>query len=1655
MTDSPTNTGSSSPAAEATTRLDRWRSGDGRNRGGSAGRRIGLGAMLAMAALLAAAFAVMLVLAPLFSWQTGCAALVIDDYPLGSLEAVPFAESDTTALAAALSGRLAPKLGREVLQLPDFTTAESMRDRLRMRVVEMPLRRRDVLLAYVRGQCMVAPPLLDADGNERPDPLSGKACLIARDVAVRGERLRELVSCRDVLEAMGSAPNHTTVTALDMGDLRWDPRLGVLCNTVPRQLDRDLSPPLRKANGENWVIGSHDVLEYSGATVAAQRTFFSTAFEQGLAGAADAAPYGDGDKVVELHELATFVTIWTAEWARRSSGGRSVQRPVVWKLGTGRVRLEDLPRNMPLLRVSSGAPAKAMETVRKAVSQATGTALVDQPAPEAVSAPAAPASVASMPRATADAKLGVASATTQAPAESAAAQVSPPKPAETAGQPPSAAAEMATQPAPVTAAPSPAMPERSRDPWEQVTALSLRVGPPPQSVPRASPLDYAPHLWRHAVSFLAAASTDTILDGTTKARGQTAVDRFSRAIVRLGDPSPAAVGVIDDSPPVGNLRVAERAAIEAGIPQAWEAAPAAFRSAVAVRNDAVEIGLSMLDVIGKISGGAGGVVVQPTFINDYFGQIGRLSAAIAGIPSIPLVDFDDSRFDPLETAIQNTASQSMIFRSMAEKMISGLAGAAEASHGQPAGRNWMILLRSRLPEPRQRERIVRLLQTEKQAAMLVAEGRPPTPSSTTRRIDATAWKNVAALSDMLLTLIDAAGIRSTEATERMPPVLLPTVEEIAECRRAVVALANAAGDEHAASEIALRLAARISRLYSVAVAAANVLTDDRDGIGKSIDSDRVAGLLRIIDPRDAVAVGDSMIAGLARWNSAATLGMKLTVGDGEPKVGAPQAARLSVLDSDALTASAKLRFRYDPAEVALRFPDGNAILPGSAVSVRELPWRSNQIDLQITPLRLAGAVSHDAGAAVEAVIEMEEHAEKVVLVAPLPSGRNLILLVRGAPGTVAGVAGKDGWVRSERGSSQSGAPTESASASIVLEPWPSGICAWEFGLENVGAGVRKVVVDIHSVDTAADAVGRERGWANAEAAILAGTFRSKPLATSGAVSLPASGGVVPISLKPEGTKPPAENLPPPGTPGASPPSGNSEELSLPAGNASGPDAGAKPIAPDLAVVVHEQAADGSARVSVTRVVLSVQHPRDILSALARYDGRQRTITIAIEPIGGDPKLIPTGGLQASLQPLPTASVASVPPVVARKGTAVLTLNAPKDELVASWNGTEQGLAWLCLDVNGYPRAFTFAVDCSAAADGRPQRPQHDWRNVRILEPREPRTLIKAPAKGVPMRVAFDAPADTFRIVGIGSETDQPSGVAVVFRQIGASLSERSVERVVWQAAEERQVSFAFVPAPAPAALAVTTTVDDWTISASGEGFVNVDVSAEARLTIPGARQPIMDSREYVFDGTAPVLDVPPSVQAAVGRALVVPIRAADDSTEGYLIDPQRRRSGVSGLGKVEWAIDFEGTGTPKEWQPAAWLGGVNYELRVPTEKLPAGTRLPLLLRATDRVGLSDPPARIWLEVAAEPASKRNTIVGKLLLSGRGEPDLTVTLTGPGGPFTARSGANGGFRFDNLEPGEYKASCQGPIRNRIYRAEPVTVTVAPAPAPPASVTLELK
>jgi hypothetical protein len=113
------------------------------------------------------------------------------------------------------------------------------------------------------------------------------------------------------------------------------------------------------------------------------------------------------------------------------------------------------------------------------------------------------------------------------------------------------------------------------------------------------------------------------------------------------------------------------------------------------------------------------------------------------------------------------------------------------------------------------------------------------------------------------------------------------------------------------------------------------------------------------------------------------------------------------------------------------------------------------------------------------------------------------------------------------------------------------------------------------------------------------------------------------------------------------------------------------------------------------------------------------------------------------------------------------------------------------------------------------------------------------------------------------------------------------------------------------------------------------------------------------------------------------------------------------------------------------------------------------VRATDKVGLSAAPSRIWLDIAPQPASQKNTLAGRVTLNGRGEAGVPVTITGPSGERTIRSGANGAFRFTDLEPGEYRVLARGAVRNTTRRAEPLTVTIPAAPAPSPSVTIELR
>ena len=463
---------------------------------------------------------------------------------------------------------------------------------------------------------------------------------------------------------------------------------------------------------------------------------------------------------------------------------------------------------------------------------------------------------------------------------------------------------------------------------------------------------------------------------------------------------------------------------------------------------------------------------------------------------------------------------------------------------------------------------------------------------------------------------------------------------------------------------------------------------------------------------------------------------------------------------------------------------------------------------------------------------------------------------------------------------------------------------------------------------------------------------------------------------------------------------------------------------------------------MTRLRLDPLHPRDLLRPTARYLHATRSVAVSIEPTS-DAATLPPDGLNVALSGLEPQGGG----LVFRQDRTVVRPGERPGELMASWSGAERGTATFALDVDDYPRAFVFSIDCAAAADGRVQGPQRDWRRLRIVDPPagDPRFLA-APVASLPLRLAIDAPPDTFTSSG---------SVSVVIRPVGGGADESAVERTAWTADADRQVTHEPAASPPGQTWAVMTRVTDWSIAPSGQGFTDVDVAVDARLAVPGLPAPLIESRGYVFDGRPPLVETPAEAALQVGRNTAVAIRVADDAGNGTFAPPDRRPPGVSGLKSVEWSLDLERTGEPKGWKPALHRSGSDYEIPLETAALPLGTRLELFVRATDNVGLTAPPKRIWLAIAPSPASKKNTLGGKVLVDGRGEQGIPVTLSGPGGERKTTSAAGGVFRFEGLDPGAYEVAASGPVRNRVRQAPPAKVTVEASPAPEASTVLTLK
>ncbi len=1681
--------------------------------------------MLLLGAFLIVAIVAAILIAPYYRWQTGFVMVVVDQYQLGALNAVPFATQDKAAFAESLRGALQSRIGPDPVDLVGVRSADALRDQLGPQMRKLPLRYKDVLVAYVRGQTLVAPPDAvtvgpppgsQAGGEPRfggiasttTDDIGGKACFLANDVRIRGPRPRELVPIRNIFEALGSAAPRTTLIAIDLGDIQWDPRLGVLANVVAKQLDADVASAQVDAAYDNWIIGSHDLFESSHTYAPAQRTYFARALELALAGKADEQPWGNANKVVELDEIARYVEAWTGEWVRRTSGGRNRQRPVVWKLGKGRVATDEIPKGVEIIRVvanpdvseakktpatPAAEPAPQPTSPQQKSSQEPATANVPaRPAPvtlaDALIAPIDPAErVIRLVSADAPAGTAPAAAATPKAAGSPGKSDSSTKPDQAASQPEliqaaePKAADAQTNDKPDQATPQPAAdpkgdaakpaePPRPLDAWELLQAIGVRIADDDNAINygvagKPVPLDYAPHVWREIFSLAAAAELQEDLARMSGTPVPTHLDAMVKGLTPLyakinGDGSRKLDGA-GGSPAVIHLIAAYNAAEASGLFRKWDAAPDNFRTAYAVRNDAVEAMAWTIDYLGRSSGGAGTPAVDPALLLASIEQIGRLSAAI---DREPLAGPGDRgiQVDPLETAAKSVAFQRATLLEMMNRLVDATLEVKSGFRLDPSFQHCMAALRNPLMSPKRRRAVREVLRTGGRGpngmpavVSIEPSGMAESADTQPRTLDRESLRNISAMTMNLVALVNAAGF-TTDPSSISSSSTLETAADMAQIRRVAITLADASSDRNQSLQDVVMLGGLMARMYAriTTNATLDAARSESTHVG---ESDSFGAMLRVMDPRDAELSSQTLLAGLPGWTSPDLVGLQILVaGDRSLSLDSPVAARITGNDGKLPPLGSTLRFLYDPADLQLRVPGGAVIAAERPIPINDLPLRVDGLSVDVVANRTATIADQQGLVTLDVICETSRRQESATAQFKLPTQRDINLLARRTPAAIEPTL-VDGWVRAQRtaldaveappanAANPVGQPAPpSGTAALALSAVPGRTTAWELGLENSAEIPRTVALEIHDVSALLQpgqpsAKQRARELRALSAVLLAGASSVPPLAVVEKLELPVGDGVTSVVIPPEAAPAAPQPLP------------------APKGDAAGdqPPA-AKPIGPQLAVIIREATPGEPRRAWINHLLLQVEHPATRLKAVATWIRQDRTISVKVDAIDQDGRAakLPAQGMRASLVPLQSETRLGAKNISIRKADAVITSRRPSDTAIAAWNGSDRdGRAWLALNVDGYPRAFVFGVDCSPPATEERQNPQFDWRNIDWLKPGSSETLVKAPAATIPLTLAVDAPPDSQFSSLAGSAADAGHLVSLTLREIRGGGAFREEGQLVWAADADRQIAFLQQKPVGAAALAVQANVTDWNLTAPGQGYENVDVEAEARLVLPGEQQPLIVRRRFIFDARPPAIEVPAAVNVVVGRPLIVPLRVLDDPRESFAQAPGTHIPGVSGVERVDWAIDAKGDGKPEAWLPAVGLGGGMYELRVPTTTVPPGRQTPLLVRATDRVGHANEPMRVWLDAA--PIVAKNSIEGRVTLKGRGEEGVPVTIDGPGAPKPTRSGKDGTFKFSDLEPGDYKLQAQGPVRNQTYKSEVSPVTVAAPPAPASSATLELK
>lgn len=466
---------------------------------------------------------------------------------------------------------------------------------------------------------------------------------------------------------------------------------------------------------------------------------------------------------------------------------------------------------------------------------------------------------------------------------------------------------------------------------------------------------------------------------------------------------------------------------------------------------------------------------------------------------------------------------------------------------------------------------------------------------------------------------------------------------------------------------------------------------------------------------------------------------------------------------------------------------------------------------------------------------------------------------------------------------------------------------------------------------------------------------------------------------------------------------------------SGDDAPQPALSNALIAIVE---AEGSDEVVVRCFETQVQHPRRYVVPTARYSSQRQRVELDLR-VKTDAGL-PSGAipLRAHVEPPLTAGVSSrLDGALESEQAASLHIDIPRNP---------GSVATVHLDVDGYPRAFTFRVRCNADSEGELAEPL----SVSFQSPNKFQSFL-APSPSIPVELQVNAPRGAMKSsqnyieVGIDEDMDRDF------------QGDRTIKLQ-----SERQLSATLASTSADGRFVIATVARDHQLDVPANGLRNVRVNLLAHLRL--GRVVAQDSVEDLWlDGLPPrvvVQEVAPGRIVEAGSPVTLTMNVVDE-TRGF-------------AKSVQAAFDKTGKGTFDPEEPpveGAKQKGIAWQVEVPTEGLKPG-RHSLLVRAIDHVGnVSDYTTLSLTIVPPLPNDGLGKIGG--IVTYRGAPaaganleltpeDATVQLK----VNEAQSGEQGAFTFDQLPPGKYRVVARLLRRNARLKLEQDVEVEAPPKKP---------